>query len=611
MTTWSRRADSATRIALTVSICAFLQLGAFSSRCLAAKPEHTPVLTEPKPAASPTPSAGKYSVTSPIEDAALNPQLFIPPAKDLSLEPGGTAKADALARFVEGLSLEEAGEPAKAQEAFTKSLQLDPTNIPLATRLALTLARKGEVTEAIGVLKDCIKAAPEEPGPQLALAYFYLRYLKKPDAAEPYALKALALDPNEPRTYAYLVEIYLVRGQDKKAEAILEKALEAKSKQAEFWVALGELYRRILIPEDQTPSPQVIKKVARFFEKAAQIESGNPAVLNQLANFYSLTHQLNKAIPLYLKVLELSPANEELLNAVRENLALSYFQNKEHGKAVEVLEAVVKDEPQRRFAYELLGDIYEKMEDYKNALRAYEKCLELSPGSSIQYNRVVRLLLGELKDSKRALEVLEQARSKFPDIPDFTFWQAIAFRFEKRLPESLATFKEAEKECESHTPNIAMGGFYFEYGVSAEMSKDFNLAATLFKKSIELDPTNPAAYNYLGYMWVDRNENLEEAGELIKRAVEMKPTEPAYLDSLGWYYYRIGNYQRAIGELIRACETLPEPDPIVLDHVADTYLKLGDDKEAISFWERALKLDPENKAIAEKIETAKKKGPEQ
>lgn len=612
MTNWRQRAKSTARIALLASLSSPIlaqaepeyrsasewRAGASRSQVVEAKPNIIKLDSAPK----------KVVITSPIEEATLNPQIFIPPPKDLQLEEAGATKADAIARYVEGLALEEAGEPAKAIEAFLKSLQADPTNISLANHVAWTMARKGQIPEAIGILKDSAKALPNESAPQLALAYFYLRYLKKAETAESYAAKALTLNPSDPRPYAYLVEIYLIRGQEKKAEATLEKALSAKSKEPEFWVGLGDLYRRLLLPEGQQASEAAIKKISRFYEKAAQLDSENPRVLNQLANFYSLTNNLNKAIPLYLKVLELSPSNDdELLTAVRENLALSYIQNKQQDKAVELLEKEVKEHPQQRFAYELLGDLYESLNDYPNALRNYEKCLEMSSNSPKQYERVALLLLDKVNDPKRAAEVIGEARRQFPDMPYFTFLQALALRIEKRYDESMKIFAQAEKEAESNSNALLNDFFYYQYGMSAEMAGLHEKAATLFKKSIELNPSNPGPYNYLGYMWVDRNENLEEAGELIKRALELKPGEPAFMDSLGWYYYRIGNFERALAELLRACESLKEPDPIVLDHVADTYSKLGNETQAIAFWEQAVKLDPSNKKISEKLESAKKK----
>ncbi len=117
------------------------------------------------------------------------------------------------------------------------------------------------------------------------------------------------------------------------------------------------------------------------------------------------------------------------------------------------------------------------------------------------------------------------------------------------------------------------------------------------KKSLDLDD-NPQLIaltcNYLGYMWVDHNLNLEEAGDLIKRAIEIEPDNGMYVDSLGWYYYHTNHFDQALAQLSRAVDLIKPEDPTVLEHLGDTYLKLNDTAKALDCWQRALNLDPSN-----------------
>ena len=46
-------------------------------------------------------------------------------------------------------------------------------------------------------------------------------------------------------------------------------------------------------------------------------------------------------------------------------------------------------------------------------------------------------------------------------------------------------------------------------------------------------------------------------------------------------------------------------DPVVFDHIGDTYLKLRRVPQALESWQKALALDPQNKKLAEKIESTK------
>ena len=64
--------------------------------------------------------------------------------------------------------------------------------------------------------------------------------------------------------------------------------------------------------------------------------------------------------------------------------------------------------------------------------------------------------------------------------------------------------------------------FYYD-GISHERLKQWDVAEKLFRKALELNPTQPQVLNYLGYSFVDRGENLEEALGMIQRAVAAQP----------------------------------------------------------------------------------------
>ena len=134
----------------------------------------------------------------------------------------------------------------------------------------------------------------------------------------------------------------------------------------------------------------------------------------------------------------------------------------------------------------------------------------------------------------------------------------------------------------------------------------YEKAADLLRKSIALDPANAAeAYNYLGYMWADHNLHFDEAEDMIKRALLIEPDNGSYLDSLGWVEFRKGKFDQALADLLRAAKNIEHDDPIVFEHIGDTYLKLGRVPEALEAWRKALALDPQNKKLADKIESTK------
>ena len=140
----------------------------------------------------------------------------------------------------------------------------------------------------------------------------------------------------------------------------------------------------------------------------------------------------------------------------------------------------------------------------------------------------------------------------------------------------MRAFERALVEAGNSQPDLLNADFYFDYGAAAEQAGQYVKATELFRKSIELDPSNAArSYNYLGYMWVERSENLDEAGQFIRRALEMEPANGAYVDSLGWLYFKQGKFRRGADRTAAGGGILPEPDAVVYEHIGDTCDKLG------------------------------------
>ena len=540
------------------------------------------------------------------------------PASDLALRPRGTHKADALARFVEGMAFEENGEMERALEAYRKVLNVDPGQSELASRVAGLLIQQDDFPQAIDVLKDAIKANPKNAEPYQQLAFIYTRYLKRMDQAIDYANRAIALNPRDVEGYQRLVEIELAAGQEKRALEALDRALKVHSSDPNFWIRLGKLYVAILFKSDSQPKPDELKKTNEVFKKAAENSGDDPGILKDVADYYAASQQLKEAIPLYLRVLELQPDDAN----AREKLATGFVLTNQRDKAVEMLEQIIKEHPEKYQPYDLLAQVLD--EEARSLQRAnrieeakakfakvaanYGQSLLINPNHAGTYVRLAELLLGALRDPDRAAKLLGEARRRFPGAPEIVYYLGIAQREAKQSQQAVATFEEALHEAQlEEDDDFVNAKFYFNYGMAAEQAGLYDKAADLLRKSIALDPENSAeAYNYLGYMWADHNMNLDEAETMIRRALQSEPDNASYLDSLGWVEFRKGQFDRALDNLLRAAKTAQREDPVVFEHIGDTYLKLNRSREALEAWQKALALDPKNKNLADKIQATKK-----
>lgn len=136
---------------------------------------------------------------------------------------------------------------------------------------------------------------------------------------------------------------------------------------------------------------------------------------------------------------------------------------------------------------------------------------------------------------------------------------------------------------------------YFARGAARERLGRYAEAEADLQHALELRPDQPDVLNYLGYLWVDRGEHLQEGMDLISRAAELRPSSGAIIDSLGWAYYRMGDYGAALDHLERAVELEPA-DPTLNDHLGDVYWRLNRRIEARFQWQRALTLEADDAA---------------
>lgn len=574
---------------------------------LAARSHPTAVGAQSSPSSSPGKKSSRQSDSG-----------FATPAKDLLLRIEGEHKADALAHFVEGMSFEENGEMDKALAAYRKVLNVDPGQADLASRVATLLTRQDDFPQAIDVLKDAVKANPKAVEPLLQLAFIYAKYMRRLDQALDYINKAIAIDPANIDAYERMCEIALAAGDEKKALQSLDRAAGTQTDNATFWTRLGKLYASIVFRPDRPPKAEVIGRVNTIFKKAAEYAGDDSKVLKDVADYYASTQQIKEAIPLYLRLLELEPDD----SSARERLATGFVLTNQRDKAVEMLEQIIKEHPEKYQSYDLLAGLLddaarvlerEKKTDQAKAAFAkaaanYEQSLLINPMHAGPYLHLAELLLGPLKEQERAVKVLTEARQRFRQTPEIVYYLAVALREAKHSQEAVATFEEALHEAEAEGAEIANARFYFDYGAAAEQAGLYDKAADLFRKSIAVDPSNAAdAYNYLSYMWADHNMHLEEAEQMIKLALQANPNNGAYIDTLGWLEFRQGKFDQALSDLQRAAGKLIREDPVVLEHIGDVCAKLDKSAQALEAWQKALSLDPKNKTLAEKIENAKTK----
>jgi tetratricopeptide (TPR) repeat protein len=194
-----------------------------------------------------------------------------------------------------------------------------------------------------------------------------------------------------------------------------------------------------------------------------------------------------------------------------------------------------------------------------------------------------------------AIEVLQALTRAHSDLPTTHIALGDALRREERFAEALPAYDAALALLPQ--PEQAHWPLYYSRGIVHERLGDFPRAEADMRQALALQPDQPQVLNYLGYSFVDRGENLEEALDMIQRAVAREPQSGYIIDSLAWALFRLGRYDEALAPMEQA--SLLEPvDPIVTDHLGDVYWAVGRQREAQFQWRRALSFEPTEKDAA-------------
>lgn len=492
----------------------------------------------------------------------------------------------------------------EAEKAFQKALELDPDNEYALHGLALLYSDLGDTKTAVQMWE---RLAQRNPHPRIfrALAAT-LSEARDYSGAVAALRRALELAPKDTEIKRELAENLLLKGDYNEAATLYRELADANPRDAQYPLRLSQIYRQ----------QGDLKKAREAHERAKALDPGNLEVQYNEVNLLEAEGQLASAIARLKEILNstarVAYAPPERANRVMllERLGLMYRANEQPNEAVEAFRQMAQLDADlgARAAAQII-ETYRAAKQFAQAEQEAERAFKQYPN-----DRMLRLVRASLlADLGRGAEAVAEVKRLLDGSKDRETYLALAQICEKTkdFAGMAAALDEAERLSQSDEEREVV---FFMRGAMYERMKKYDQAEAEFRRVLKMNPRNASALNYLGYMFADREVNLEEALELIQRAVELEPNNGAYLDSLGWVYYRLGRLDEAERYLRLALERVPR-DPTVNDHLGDVLYRQGKIKEAIAQWQISLKeweagskaeLEPDEVAkIQKKLEGAK------
>jgi superkiller protein 3 len=280
---------------------------------------------------------------------------------------------------------------------------------------------------------------------------------------------------------------------------------------------LGDVYYR----QGQRDNPRLFSSAQEMYERAAELDPGDPVHLLDIGNV----------------ALELGHISE----------ALSKFN-----------QAIARRQHYTP-AYERLGALYEREEQWTKALEAYREASALAPESPLYRYKVgaIHKQLDQYKESAEQLEAAVElqcddgAGAALPFNRDAAYGQlGEVYEIQQRYDEALQAYEQALQMAPQEVAHHA------RIGRLCRKLGHLDKALLHVRKMVELEPENPAAHYELGRTYEAREE-FDDALAAYLEAAERDPQMAEYHYCAGVICKHLKRYPEAAAKLRRAIKLQP------------------------------------------------------
>jgi len=511
--------------------------------------------------------------------------------------------AEAHAHYSAGVIYEMNEEPEAALQEYYQAALDDPADEALALEVARRFLQSKKTDKALEVLNRSA-ARPDASGAIFArLGFAYAQSGKMPDAIAANKI-AIKKSPSEFVGYQNLFLNYVQTKQNAEALKVLDQAARQQNVDVEFLVSLADLYASFA--NQSSAQKEIVRpKALQVLNRAEKLNPSSPQVRLLLAEGFDSLGDYSKATQIYLELLKTLPDLPVIRERVHAKLTDIYLKTEDRKRAIEQLQAILRDDPLNSQAYYFLGTIALEDKKLPDAVEYFNRTITLKPDFAQGYYDLAIAQI-EMNKAGDALATLNKARQKFTENYMLAFCTAMAYSGQKDYGEAIKHYTSAEIMAKATDPGRLTEFFYFQFGAAYERKGQFEDAERQFQKCLQLKPDFAGALNYLGYMWAEHGLKLDQARDLIEKAVKLEPKNAAYLDSMGWVLYRLSKPREALDYLLKAIELSEEPDATVYDHLGDIYAALKEGDKARQAWQKSVSLEA-NDEVKKKLETGGQK----
>ncbi|MFI5217456.1 MAG: tetratricopeptide repeat protein [Candidatus Limnocylindria bacterium] len=459
-----------------------------------------------------------------------------------------------------------------------------PDSVELIYLLARFHSAQGDEVKARALIEQATQAKPDDPKPYLILAAYRAR-LNDSDGALAAAEQALAVAPDD--------ENSLLR----KSELLVEIGFKENDTAK---IAEGrEIVDKVLAKEPTNPGALFIQaKVDLATKKTDDAITAIRTAINSKPNWAEAYFVLGTALA---SKGDHAAARNELARSLEIDANLYQAQQvlaKVHSAlgedeyAIEAARRYLAQQPGNIEMRLLIAQSFVRLGKVQEAKRELNQIEESKRGAEGNYALGrVHLALGEYKEARKYLELADAAA---PNNADILTNLLTLDAYEKRLPESTTRIDAAIAANPGNAKLQQLGG------VLAEMTGRPADAEVMYKKSIELDPSDLTGYERLARFY-SATGRLEDTVKTYEKALEVHPEQANVHHLLGVLYDLAGKRalaQQRYEDAIRLDPKLSEAK----NNLAFLFAETGQNLDrALDLAQEAKTQLPENASVADTL----------
>ena len=381
-------------------------------------------------------------------------------------------------------------------------------------------------------------------------------------AIEEYRL-AIEADPSSEFLTSGLAELYVKTGRIRDAVMEAQDIIKRDPNNLEAHKLLGRIYLRSLgdMPGGNS-SDNVLKLAIEQYEQIVKIEPNNVDNHLLLGRLYRLNNDLQKAESELKTAVKIDPNSEEAVTT----LAILYTDEGDTAHALQVLSAI-PDTGRSAKLYSALGAAYEQRKEYKNAIDAYKKAIQLDRDNLDAIRGLAENLLND-GQTDAALDQYKIIADANPEDAQTYLRLAEIYRRQGKYDLALENLKKADTMVpDSLEVPYNMAAVYQSQGRYDEAAK---LLQDLVKKTEKPDTS---------YSQSDRNN----------RAI--------FIERLGMVYRDQENYQAAVDTFRKMLTLGDENAERGYQNVIDTYREAKQWTQATAAAREAVQKLPNSRGL--------------